>query len=219
MKIQFVKQFVFIIWFIALDTLSMAQVNHTLQDNDVIISNGYIFGCNYNFLANQDGTYLSIPSTLQGQTVKGIVNGSWMIGGVFSGCSIVGLTLPNTFEEIGAWAFFYNSITELNIPSSVTKIGEAAFNKNAITTINGQNTSGIIYARNDNGTNDSTKIISYGGASNIVDFIPSSVTIIDSWAFVNIPAQTVPLIPEQSVPVIPAESVPLIPEESVPLLG
>lgn len=183
MQIQFVKQFVFIIIFIAIETLSIAQTNHTLQDNDVIISNGYISGCSYNFLANQDGTYLFIPATLQGQTVKGVVGGSWMIGGVFSGCNIVGLTLPNTFEDIGAWAFFYNNIIELNIPSSVTKIGEAAFNKNAITTINGQSTSGIIYERIGNGTNDSTKIISYGGASNIVDFIPPIVSIIDSWAF------------------------------------
>jgi hypothetical protein len=37
--------------------------------------------------------------------------------------------------------------------------------------------------------------------------------------WMNIPAQSVPLILEQSIPEIPAQSVPPIPEESVPLLG
>ena len=183
MKIFFPKQFILVIGFTALATLSIAQTNYTLQGNDVVINNGYILNRNYDFSANPNGTNLTIPSTLQGQTVKGVIGGSWSIWGLFSGCNIVGLTLPNTFEDIGDWAFSFNNISELNIPSSVTEIGEAAFNNNAVTIINGHSTSGIIYARNSKGTNDSTRIISYGGTSKTIDFISGPVTVIDSWAF------------------------------------
>ncbi len=183
MEKNLIKLYTLLIGLIISTTSVFAQVNYTLQDNDVFIENGYIKQCYYNFSANTNGTNLTIPNTLQGQTVNGIINGGWSIGGLFSGCNIGELTLPNTFKDIGAWAFSFNNITELVIPASVTRIGEAAFNSNAINFINGHNSTGIIYARNSDGTNDSTTIISYGGTLKNVDFISDNVTVIDNWAF------------------------------------
>ncbi len=84
---------------------------------------------------------------------------------------------------IGDAAFALNSLTSVTIPNSVTYIGKAAFNRNAIAQINGQASNGTVYARNSDGTEDKTTIVSYGGVSDEIDFIPNSVTTIGYSAF------------------------------------
>jgi len=60
----------------------------------------------------------------------------------------------------------------------------AAFNKNnAITTVNGQASNGIFYARKSDGTEDRSVIVSYGGATVDIDFIPEGVEVIGDYAF------------------------------------
>jgi hypothetical protein len=97
--------------------------------------------------------------------------------------SLTSVVIPNNVMTIGFFAFADNSLTSVAIPGSVSSIGEGAFNKNAIAMVNGEGSDGIIYARNSNGTEDNTSIVSYGGVSDDIDFIPASVTTIERSAF------------------------------------
>ena len=91
--------------------------------------------------------------------------------------------IPETVTAFDDMAFRSNGLTSVVIPSSVKSIGAGAFNHNEITEINGDPSNGIIYGRNSDGTEDNTRIISYGGASDVMDFIPNSVIHIEEIAF------------------------------------
>lgn len=147
--------------------------NYTLIDDDVEVVDGIIVNCSYDFTISD----IVIPETLDGQTVLGIDYN------VFSNKSITNVDLPNTLTSIGKGAFYTNELSSLTIPESVTSIGPNAFNNNAIEEVNGSPSSGIIYARNLDGRDDSTTIVSYGGVADVIDFIPSNVTNIGQWAF------------------------------------
>ncbi|MCF8378963.1 MAG: leucine-rich repeat protein [Bacteroidales bacterium] len=97
--------------------------------------------------------------------------------------NLISVSIPNTVTIIGDFAFEENSLTSVTIPGSVTTIGSGAFNSNAITQINGKSSNGIIYARNNDGTDDNSTIVSYGGVADIINFIPNSVTSIEYYAF------------------------------------
>ena len=101
----------------------------------------------------------------------------------FRGNQLTTLTFPNSLTTIGDYAFDSNQLTTLTLPNSVTTIGISAFNNNAITRVNNQVSKGIIYARNTNGTENKTKIVSYGGVATAIDFIPNRVTTIAESAF------------------------------------
>jgi len=93
------------------------------------------------------------------------------------------VVISDGIKTIGPWSFYDNTISSVEIPSSVTRIVEGAFNANEITTVNGEATNGLVYDRKADGTVDRTSIISYGGASDIIDFIPDEVTKICAYAF------------------------------------
>ncbi len=95
------------------------------------------------------------------------------------------LIFPNSVTYIGELAFFNNSLKSINIPNNINFIGGGAFTKNPVE-INGEPSNGLIYARNKDGSEDFTKIVSYVGLPDTIDFIPSSVTTIDDWAFYSI---------------------------------
>ncbi len=97
--------------------------------------------------------------------------------------NLTNVIIPNTITKIDMGAFLFNNLSSINIPSSVTTIGSGAFNSNAITEINGVASKGIIYARNNDGTDDYSTIVSYGGIAEEIDFIPESVTTIGEYAF------------------------------------
>gem|GEM_PF-1099478 len=148
---------------------------HTLTLNDVEFADGVII--------NYSGGYVDIiiPSSFN---VNGADVSVTTIGaGAFSSNSLTSVTIPNSVTTIGRYAFSSNFLTSVTIPNSVTTIGRIAFNNNAITQINGEASNGIVYARNSDGTEDNTKIVSYGGVADDIDFIPSSVTIIGERAF------------------------------------
>ena len=97
--------------------------------------------------------------------------------------NISNLTISSGIRSIGESAFLMNNITNLTIPNNVTSIGISAFNENAITTLNGAPSNGIIFARNSDGSDNTTRIVSYGGTSTDIDFIPNTVTTIGEASF------------------------------------
>ena len=101
----------------------------------------------------------------------------------FSRCSSLNnITIPNSVTSIGEEAFSRcSSLTNITIPNSVTSIGISAFNNCNIESINGSPHNGLFYSDGLNGTKDT--IVSYGGKSNEIDFIPNSVTSIGYSAF------------------------------------
>ena len=99
-------------------------------------------------------------------TVKAIVTGA------FSGNQLTSVTIPESVAFIGVGAFANNNLVNINIPNFVKYIGVNAFNNNQL-----PDNQAFIYARNNDGSVDKSKLISYGGESKSV-VIPSNVKII-----------------------------------------
>jgi uncharacterized repeat protein (TIGR02543 family) len=99
--------------------------------------------------------------------------------------SLTTVTFPGGVNKIGKLAFAHNKLSSITLPATITEISGGAFNSNLITEVNGEPSSGIIYGRIDNGSVDNSVIISYGGESDVIDFIPSTVNTIDENAFFN----------------------------------
>ncbi|MCT4638076.1 MAG: leucine-rich repeat domain-containing protein, partial [Bacteroidales bacterium] len=95
---------------------------YTLTDADVVVSNGVITSCSYNFTVKD----IIIPETLDGQTIHSIGTS------VFKEKGIIKVKLPNTLTAIHQDAFRANKLTEVIIPNNVTSIGKYAFAYNTI---------------------------------------------------------------------------------------
>jgi hypothetical protein len=106
--------------------ISNAQ-QYTLTDDDVVVENGVIISCSYNF-TNKN---IIIPETLDGQTVTVVGLGNNSDNEMFRGRGIKSIQLPATVKEIGYFAFKNNEITNVVIPKSVVRIGFGAFADNA----------------------------------------------------------------------------------------
>ena len=97
----------------------------------------------------------------------------------FSVNNLSEIKLPSTLNYIGSWAFYINSLRKIDYNNSViTYIGTAAMNSNYL-----DDSQAFIYAKNSDGTDDKTKLISYGGANRSAVTVPSSVKEIGSNAF------------------------------------
>jgi len=92
--------------------------------------------------------------------------------------NLTSVIIPNTVNEIEGQAFFINNLSGITIPRSVTILEFCAFNCNVLKEVNGVASKGIIYARSNDGTDDYSKIVSYGGKAKETDFIPGTVTTI-----------------------------------------
>jgi hypothetical protein len=95
---------------------------------------------------------------------------------------ITNLDLPEGLKSIERSAFAHNELATITIPTSVVNIEGAVFNWNMITHINNEQANGLIYARNSDGSEDLTRLVSYGGANHNLDFIPEGVTTIVDFA-------------------------------------
>ena len=107
---------------------------------------------------------------------------------------LISITIPNSVTSIGSWAFLNNNLISVTIPNSVTSIGSMSFNNNQISEYNNTTSNGIIYARNKDGSEDYSTIVSYGGIADTIDFIPDSVTTIakSAFAWCNLTSVTIP---------------------------
>jgi prepilin-type N-terminal cleavage/methylation domain-containing protein len=150
----------------------------TYETNDTGITiTGYTCGATSSDLS--DGKYIdiTIPSTINGQTVTQIGNGAFYPT-TNTSSYISSVVIPEGVTTIGNVAFGWNQITSVVIPSSVTSIYEGAFNNNQLS-----DAQAFIYKRNSDGSIDYTTIVSYGGAKRDNVVIPSGVTTISNTAF------------------------------------
>lgn len=93
--------------------------------------------------------------------------------------SLSEIKLPSTINYLGSYALYVNILQSIDYNNSViTYIGTAAMNSNYL-----DDSQAFIYAKNSDGTDDKTKLISYGGANRSTVTIPSSVKEIGSNAF------------------------------------
>jgi hypothetical protein len=115
----------------ATSTFLRAVFPYTLTDEDVVVENGVIASCSYNF----DSKFITIPSTLDGQTVTGIADANSQKSGIFYGKTIYEINLPSTMQTIGDFAFISNALDTLVVPSNVKSIGIAAFWRNSLDTV------------------------------------------------------------------------------------
>lgn len=107
----------------ATNTFFRVVFSYTLTDDDVVVENGIITSCSYNF----DSKFVTIPNMLDGQTVTGIADANSQKSGIFYGKTLLEINLPSTIETIGDFAFISNSIDTLLIPASTKSIGYGAF--------------------------------------------------------------------------------------------
>jgi hypothetical protein len=113
------------------------NAQYTLADEDVVMKDSYIIALTEQGKTNVQGQELLIPESLNGQTVKGIIDKTWTpdlevpTEGIFANYGITKITLPSTLEHIGDDAFFYNYnmevIENLHSCKRLTTIGAWAF--------------------------------------------------------------------------------------------
>ena len=70
---------------------------------------------------------VTIPSTINGYTVTAIGNYAFYFGSTYSEQPVTGVTLPDTLQSIGKYAFYETQVSRIVIPDSVTYIGDSAF--------------------------------------------------------------------------------------------
>ncbi|MDD2239339.1 MAG: leucine-rich repeat domain-containing protein [Kiritimatiellae bacterium] len=92
-----------------------------------------------------------------------------------------GIVLPDSLQSLAPFAFYNAHLTSVSFSSNLIDIGCGAFNRNEITNLNGQASNGILYARNPDGSEDTSRILSYGG--NTGGSISNSVRTIGAFAF------------------------------------
>ena len=110
------------------------NAQYTLQDNDVVVTNGVIMSCSYNFAIKD----IIIPDTLDGQAVIGIASSGWNTGAFYSK-GITSISFPKTIEFIGNHSFQQNPIASLDFSDFIAleSFGEYAFeNSSSLTNLN-----------------------------------------------------------------------------------
>ena len=138
-----------------------------VNDTCFTVNNNTITG--YSDTCSKD---VVIPSKINGVTITAIGSNA------FANKGLTSVVFPNTLKTISDVAFHKNLLTSLDIPSNVNNISFAAFNGNKL-----PDEEAFIYARNSDGSEDKTHLISYGGAKRENVVIPEGVVSIGILAF------------------------------------
>lgn len=120
-----------------------------------------------------------IPEVYQGVPVTGIGDRA------FKGKGLTSVVIPDTVTSIGYSAFESNKLKAISIPSKVDQMRAAVFNDNLL-----PDDQAFIYA-----PDDTSKLISYGGAKREMVQIPDQVTNIHVMSFMNTRLRSVFLPP------------------------
>lgn len=102
-----------------------ALFEYTLQDDDVVVEDGVIISCSYDFTASM----INIPDVLDGQIIIGIDDR------VFYEKDITHIELPANLKFIGYEAFRRNKIGEIKVPATTERIEKNVFAYNNINKI------------------------------------------------------------------------------------
>jgi len=117
--------------------------------------------------SNKSITKLRLPKDL-----KEVGNNS------FQNNQLENVIVPDSVTLIGSYAFENNNIKSLSIPIGLKQMGAAAFNNNDLS-----DDKGFIFARNEDGSVNNTKVVSYGGSKKEGVIIPEGVNTIGDWSF------------------------------------
>ena len=85
-----------------------AAAQYTLQDDDVVVTDGIIESCSYDFEIKD----IIIPDTLDGQAVRKFT-GKYAYG-LFGRNGIQSVRLPATLQTIGRFVFYQNDLTRID---------------------------------------------------------------------------------------------------------
>ena len=93
--------------------------------------------------------------------------------------SLSEIKLPSTTNYLGSFALYANSLRSIDYNNSViTYMGNAVVNANYL-----DDSQAFVYAKNSDGTDDKTKLISYGGSNRSTVTVPNNVKEIGNSAF------------------------------------
>ncbi len=115
-----------------LDYSIIAKIPYTITNQDVVVDNGVITKCTYDFSSK----FITIPTTLNNQKIIGIKNSDEK-NLIFSKREIAELNLPSTLEFIGDNAFFQNNLNSIDFSkcTQLKTIGASAFYSNLLDSV------------------------------------------------------------------------------------
>lgn len=82
-----------------------------------------------------------------------------------------GVVIPDTVTTLVTRAYHGNALTRVTVPRTVTTIGPGAFNANELPDDNA-----FFYKRLPDGSDDTSVLVSYGGANKVLTVFPASIT-------------------------------------------
>ncbi len=139
-----------------------ANLSYTLTSEDVVVEDGVIVSCSYDFKAKS----ITIPETLDDQTVIGIKGTGFTSEAIFSNKGIVKVVFPSALEHIGSYSFFANRLSEVELKDGLKEIGMGAFESNKITKVNIPNS--VEYIRKSAFNNNHIAEVTFEENSNIL---------------------------------------------------
>ncbi len=158
-----------------LTTYYYTNMYYTLTDDDVVVTDGIITACSYDFRC----TNIIIPTELDGQVIIGIADGITS-SGVFASKGITSVKLPSTIQNIGNSAFYKNlklDSLDLSNCSALSTIENNAFYQCSIINLDLSNCSSLTTLEN---------YAFYGSSITSLDLSMCPIlTTIGSYAFYN----------------------------------
>ncbi len=173
-KLILLTNFTLVLLF-ALSGKAYTQTTLSINDVDFDAVNGIITGY------KGSATDIIIPESFTVNGTEVTVTGIQYYA--FQKKGLTAVSFPNTLTAIKFLAFAHNLLSSVTLPSGLKELGSGAFTNNRITEINGVPSNGTFYGLNPDGSEDNTKLVCYGGTATQMDFIPGTVTQIQSYAF------------------------------------